>query len=270
MPELPEVETTRLGLLPFVKNKKIQEVVVNNPNMRWPIDDDLHIKLEDQTIIDIKRRAKYLIFELKQAAFIVHLGMSGHIKVVDSSCEWLKHDHVGFRIGKHWLRLNDPRRFGAVLYTPNPWQDYSKLQHLGPEPLEPDFHAKALYQKLQKRQIAIKTAIMDNKVVVGVGNIYACEALFKSKISPLTQANALSLEDCKRLVSCIKSILKLAIQSGGTTLKDFQHGEGKLGFFQQKLKVYGKFQEPCQQCHEPIAKITQSQRSTFYCENCQK
>lgn len=269
MPELPEVETTRLGLIPFCKGQVIEKIVIRNPSLRWPIESSLKHRLQGQTIHDIKRRAKYLLFELDHGTLIGHLGMSGHFKVKEPLEDWLKHDHFAIELANHSLRLNDPRRFGAILYTENEWKDYPKFAHLGPEPLERVFNAQYLLKAMHKRSTAIKPTLMDNKIVVGVGNIYACEALFRAKISPHKSANQLSLDECKTLVSKIKQVLKQAIQSGGTTLKDFQHSEGKLGYFGNKLKVYGRYEEPCEACFGPIAKVVMGQRSTFYCPNCQ-
>lgn len=270
MPELPEVETTRLGLLPFAKDQSILKVHIKNPNLRWKVDPTLKKRLVGQTVLDIKRRAKYLLFELDQGTLIGHLGMSGHFKVVPSNNPWLKHDHFGLELGDYCLRLNDPRRFGAILYTQEDWQQYPQLAHLGPEPLERAFHGQALWQRLQTRKGPIKSTLMDNKVVVGVGNIYACESLYRAKISPFHAAHTLSLEACQRLVTHIKAVLNEAIKAGGTTLKDFQHGEGKLGFFQQHLQVYGRLHEPCNHCFEPIEKAVLGQRATYYCPKCQK
>lgn len=269
MPELPEVETTKRGLSPYVKDQAIVDVKINQYRLRWPIPKTINKSLINQHILDLKRRAKYLIFELEEGTMIAHLGMSGHFKIKALNEPWEKHDHFGFRVKDKWLCLNDPRRFGAILYTHEDWHQHPLIKSLGIEPLSTGFTAQYLFDQCQRRSIPIKTAIMTSSIVVGVGNIYASESLFEAGIHPKKTANTVTHEQCQALVKAIKKILKLAIKSGGTTLKDFRTVKGKLGFFEQKLKVYGKENQPCSECGHPIEKITLGQRSTFYCPICQ-
>lgn len=268
MPELPEVETTRLSLIDKLESYALGEVIVRQPKLRWPIPLEIIDQLPGQTVHALKRRAKYLILELSDGQVIIHLGMSGHLKWVELDAPWEKHDHVGFQINHHWLRLNDPRRFGAFLYQPHQ-TIHPLFKHLGPEPLEKHFNADWLLSQLAKRQTPIKSCIMDQKIVVGVGNIYASEALFLSGIHPLTPANRLEKPQAQKLVKTIKHVLKQAIKSGGTTLRDFKDGSGKRGYFQQQLHVYGKEGEPCPECFTPILKKVIQQRSSFFCSICQ-
>jgi formamidopyrimidine-DNA glycosylase len=268
MPELPEVETTLRGLHPVCTGKRITQVKINTPKLRWPIDKALEYSLKQQEIVDMKRRAKYLIFEFKTGALISHLGMSGHFKITANDAPWRKHDHFGLLIEDKWIRLNDPRRFGAILWAQD-WHAHPLIQSLGPEPLSASFNANTLFEQCQRRNSAIKTVIMNAHIVVGVGNIYACESLFMANIHPARPAKKLTKNDSQNLVAAIKKILKQAIASGGTTLKDFSHGEGQLGYFQQKLKVYGKENQTCPHCQGLIEKCNINQRSSFFCPNCQ-
>ena len=269
MPELPEVETTTRGLAPHVTGQTVTTVNIYQPQLRWPIPSELK-QLEGQTSDDITRRAKYMLWSFPQGSVVMHLGMSGTMRVVDAETPLKKHDHfeVVFANGKA-LRLNDPRRFGAVL-----WQEknteLSIIHSLGPEPLSNDFDGDYLHQKLAKRKGAIKNAIMTNAVVVGVGNIYASESLFLSGIHPKRAANRVSKERCQLLANNIKLGLKKAIQQGGTTLKDFTQADGSPGYFAQHLNVYGREGESCSQCQSIIKNITLGQRSSFYCPQCQR
>lgn len=269
MPELPEVETTTRGLAPHITQQIIAAVNIYRPNLRWPIPSELK-KLVGQSSGTIERRAKYMLWHFDSGTVVMHLGMSGSMRIVDADSELKKHDHfeVIFNNGKA-LRFNDPRRFGAVLWQPQ-GEELSVIKALGPEPLTDDFNGDYLYQKLKTRKGAIKNAIMTNAVVVGVGNIYASESLFLSGIHPKRAANRVSHERCHQLVKNIKRVLAKAIAQGGTTLKDFTQADGSPGYFAQELNVYGRTDEPCLVCQTPIKNITLGQRSSFYCPRCQK
>ncbi len=270
MPELPEVETTRRGIIPYIDQKIVSEVVVRQPKLRWPIPDEIQ-DMVGQKIESVKRRGKYLLLETSKGTTLIHLGMSGSLRVVDASTPAEKHDHIDIVIesGKA-IRLHDPRRFGSVLWTTRNPLKHKLIRSLGPEPLSDDFNADYLYQASRGRKVSIKQFIMNGHVVVGVGNIYACESLFRAGISPKRLAGKVSKARYKKLLEVIKEVLVLAIEQGGTTLKDFVQAEGKPGYFQQKLNVYGRKGEPCLQCDSTIKQITQGQRSTFYCATCQK
>jgi len=271
MPELPEVETTCKGIAPHIENNIITKVIVRNRNLRWPIPKGLNTKLAKQQIISVTRRAKYLLINTEIGTLIVHLGMSGSLRIlsVDDAVE--KHDHfeLQFKDGI-CLRLRDPRRFGCVLWTKDDPFKHKLLINLGPEPLDKEFNAELLFEKSRKRKTTIKQFIMDAKVVVGVGNIYASESLFLAGINPKRLAGKITKKNALDLTAAIKKILKQAIKQGGTTLKDFTASDGKPGYFQQKLKVYDRKDELCVTCKKPIKQITLGQRSTFYCSNCQK
>ncbi|WP_100914121.1 bifunctional DNA-formamidopyrimidine glycosylase/DNA-(apurinic or apyrimidinic site) lyase [Pseudoalteromonas spongiae] len=269
MPELPEVEVSRLGITPHMLKQTVKQVRVHQAQLRWPVPNDVY-QLEGKTITDISRRAKYLMISVDTGSVILHLGMSGNLRVVDNSVPLKKHDHIEIELenGKV-LRLNDPRRFGACL-----WQAagevHSSLLKLGPEPLTDEFDADYLYEKSRQKQTVIKQFLMDNSVVVGVGNIYANESLFKAGIHPKRAAGKISKKRYQQLVPIVKQTLADAIEQGGTTLKDFAQTDGKPGYFAQKLLVYGRKGEPCVTCKEPLLEIRQGQRSTVYCKNCQK
>lgn len=276
MPELPEVETTRSGIAPHIDGKAISKLVVRQPKLRWPIPDDLPKIVKGQTVLAVRRRAKYLLIDIGKSkvkgTLIIHLGMSGSLRVIKGKApEPLKHEHFDLVFSKDlMLRFTDPRRFGACL-----WQDANEtenafLDHLGPEPLSDEFSAQYLFEKSRKRTSAVKTFIMDQRIVVGVGNIYASESLFLSGINPKKAAGKISLAKYELLTEQIKQVLARAIKQGGTTLKDFVGSDGKPGYFAQQLNVYGRKDEPCPHCESPIKQITQGQRSTFYCSTCQK
>ncbi|MDH5484527.1 MAG: bifunctional DNA-formamidopyrimidine glycosylase/DNA-(apurinic or apyrimidinic site) lyase [Gammaproteobacteria bacterium] len=270
MPELPEVETSRRGIQPHVINKPISDVIIRQKKLRWPIPARLKTELINQTFHSVERRGKYLLLQSGKGCLIIHLGMSGSLRITDTSRAPEKHDHFDILFNdKTILRLRDPRRFGAVLWTKkNPLQ-HKLLQGLGPEPLTEDFTAKYLAQKAKNRRISIKSFIMNSQVVVGVGNIYANEALFLAGINPKRQCNRISITRLQNLTQAIKEILSKAIQQGGTTLRDFTHEDGKPGYFQQTLNVYGKKDQPCPHCGTPLKHIQQQQRSTYYCCICQ-
>ena len=270
MPELPEVETTRLGLLPLV-SLSVQSVAIRHKTLRWPIPQHLIETLPNQTLISLTRRAKYILCEFDTGTLLLHLGMSGRIALLDSNYPPEKHDHfdIAFNDGQV-LRLRDPRRFGAVLWLDNKENNHVLLNSLGPEPLDDTFNAKYLHKALSNKSLAIKNAIMDGHVVVGVGNIYASESLFRAKIHPETPANKVSLKRCETLVAEIKATLSDALKAGGSSLRDFFGVDGGIGYFQQEYFVYGRTSEPCKVCSTPIKNIRLGQRSTFFCERCQK
>ncbi|RKZ98853.1 MAG: DNA-formamidopyrimidine glycosylase [Gammaproteobacteria bacterium] len=272
MPELPEVETTRSGIEPYLKEATITDVTIRNFSFRWPIEPDLAVTLKNQTFQHIKRRGKYLLFQCDSGTLIIHLGMSGRLRVlaIDDHIDPEKHDHVDIELDNgHLLRYTDPRRFGAILWTSEPIEQHHLLSHLGPEPLTKLFNANYLWQKSRSRRCSIKTLIMNGKIVVGVGNIYANEALFLSGIFPKTIANQLTLEQCTTLVDEIKSVLVHAIVAGGTTLKDFRKNDGKPGYFAQELNVYGRKDKACFHCGSAIQHYKETQRATYYCPLCQ-
>ena len=268
MPELPEVEVTCMGIRPHVLNHQITDIVIRQPQLRWMIPDDVR-QMIGQTVISVERRAKYLLIQTKKGTGILHLGMSGKLRVVDASTPIEKHDHVDLvmETGKV-VRFNDTRRFGAFL-----WQAQNEIHdllvQLGPEPLTDDFNPDYLCQKVQGRKTKIKPFIMDNKVVVGVGNIYATEALFKANIHPESIVAQVPQEKLAVLVHKIKETLAFAIQQGGTTLKDFTKADGNPGYFAQELHAYGRKGEPCYQCGTTLQGKTIGQRNTVFCDKCQ-
>ncbi|WP_217519822.1 bifunctional DNA-formamidopyrimidine glycosylase/DNA-(apurinic or apyrimidinic site) lyase [Vibrio metschnikovii] len=269
MPELPEVEVSRLGISPHLVGQTIAAVTWRCEKLRWPIPHQL-IQLEGQKIAAISRRAKYLFIETKAGSAIIHLGMSGALRVLDADFPAGKHDHVDLVLANgKLLRYHDPRRFGAWLYIA-PGESHPLLEHMGPEPLTDAFNAETIAKRANNKRLAIKAFIMDNKNVVGVGNIYANESLFKAKIHPLRPAQSLSDTEWQCLVSEIKAVLATAIAQGGTTLKDFSQADGKPGYFAQELQVYGKGGKPCPICAEPIAEQKIAQRNTFFCDACQR
>ncbi|MGO2160135.1 MAG: bifunctional DNA-formamidopyrimidine glycosylase/DNA-(apurinic or apyrimidinic site) lyase [Vibrio toranzoniae] len=268
MPELPEVEVSRMGISPHLVGETIKTMTFRTPKLRWDIPLELK-QLEGEKILSISRRAKYLIIETKVGSAIVHLGMSGSLRVLDADFPAAKHDHVDLKLtnGKI-LRYNDPRRFGAWLWSA-PDEVHPVLLGSGPEPLTDDFNAEYIIEKAEKRKVAVKQFIMDNKVVVGVGNIYANEALFSSRIHPLRPASKVTKEEWVLLTKEIKQVLATAIKQGGTTLKDFAQADGKPGYFAQELQVYGKAKEECPSCGEKLEEQKIGQRNTFFCESCQ-
>ena len=271
MPELPEVETTCKGISPHIEKNIITKVIVRNRSLRWPIPIGLNKKLSNQKIISVTRRAKYILINTNIGSLIIHLGMSGSLRILSGDEAVEKHDHfeLQFKDGIA-LRLRDPRRFGCVLWEKHDPLKHKLLVNLGPEPLDKEFNADLLFEKSRKRKTTIKQFIMDAKIVVGVGNIYASESLFLSGINPKRLAGKITKQNALDLTAAIKKILKQAIKQGGTTLKDFTSSDGKPGYFQQKLKVYGRKDESCVKCKKPIKQIILGQRSTFYCSNCQK
>jgi formamidopyrimidine-DNA glycosylase len=269
VPELPEVETTKNGLYSQVKGNVITKVNLRFPRLRYPIPSEITQLLPQQKVLDIIRRGKYLIFIFANTNLIIHLGMSGKIKLVNHNEDYQKHDHFELVFQDFAIRLNDPRRFGCVLLADN-YKEHKLIKSLGVEPLTTELDAKYLLNKAKTKKCNIKAFLMDSKIVVGVGNIYACESLFLAKINPKTPVNALNHKQFEILVNFIKQVLTTAIKSGGTTLQDFKGVDGELGYFALKLKVYGRENLDCVVCGTKIKKITQNQRSTFYCPSCQK
>lgn len=271
MPELPEVETCRRGIAPHIVGKRIQSVTVRDHRLRWPVTGDLAQTLSRQRLEDVQRRGKYLLLRTQGGTLIVHLGMSGRLRIVSPQQAPVKHDHVDICFEDDTiLRFNDARRFGAVLWTADSAEQHMLLAALGPEPLSDDFNGRYLALKAKNRQTPIKSLIMDSHVVVGAGNIYANEALFMAGINPLRLAGSLSADDCHHLANAIKTVLQRAIEQGGTTLRDFTDPAGNPGYFQQTLAVYGRADQPCTQCGEPIQLYKISQRATYSCSRCQK
>jgi len=269
MPELPEVETVRRTLLLQCEGATVKSVTIRRHDLRWPIPDNLPALIQGQPIVRMKRRGKYLLFEFEHGTMLIHLGMSGVLKMVDANNPIGKHDHIDIHLNNGvCLRLNDTRRFGAVLWSALN-QLHPLLASLGPEPLSEEFNAKLLYARSRGKKTSIKSFIMDSHVVVGVGNIYANEALFRAKIHPETISQNISQMDCENLVAAIKFVLARAIEQGGTTLKDYRDGRGKPGYFQQELCVYGRKGQPCLVCSSILVEIRLGQRTTVYCSCCQ-
>ncbi len=269
MPELPEVEITKQGLLPLI-NQTVSSVAIRNAAMRWPIPMHLPETLANRRLLTLDRRAKYIQLGFENGTLLVHLGMSGSISLLDRNYPPEKHDHFDIVFQNNQvMRLNDPRRFGAVLWAGKNPDSHALLASLGPEPLEDAFDGRYLLSQLKSRKAAIKIAIMDAHLVVGVGNIYANEALFRSGIHPQYIANQLSLAKCNKLVSEIKATLTDALEAGGSSVRDFSAVNGKSGYFQQSYYVYGRTNQPCKKCKTLIKCIRLGQRSTFYCKKCQ-
>lgn len=269
MPELPEVETTRRGIEPYTTGHQVTDVVIRTRSLRWPIPKNLKHQLIHDTFISANRRAKYLLLANQAGHLIIHLGMSGSLRIVEPGTAPLKHDHIDIVFNHHVIRFRDPRRFGAILWTKQDPYKHKLLKSLGPEPLENDFNAEYLFDCSRTRKVSIKEFIMNSHIVVGVGNIYATEALFASKIHPTRVAGTISLRRYKLLVDAIKDILSQAIKSGGTTLRDFTRENGNPGYFKQQLLVYGRANSPCFVCSHPLRAIKQGQRTTTYCTQCQ-
>ncbi|EAT13052.1 bifunctional DNA-formamidopyrimidine glycosylase/DNA-(apurinic or apyrimidinic site) lyase [Bermanella marisrubri] len=278
MPELPEVETTRAGIEPHIIGHQIKAFHVRQPQLRWPIPTELATLLTGNRVQAVRRRAKYLLIDIAAGksedllgTLIIHLGMSGSLRVINAKPypDPKKHEHFDIEFDDCLVRFNDPRRFGACLWQAADEVD-SRLQHLGPEPLSDTFNGDYIFAKSRGRSSAIKTFIMDQRIVVGVGNIYASESLFLAGINPKKAAGKVSKKKYQELVSAIKIVLDNAIAQGGTTLRDFTSSDGKAGYFAQELRVYGREGLGCIQCQQPIKQIVQGQRSTFYCTKCQR
>ena len=270
MPELPEVETTRRGVLPHVTQRRINKVIVRQRKLRWTIPRQFEKNLQNAVFNDVSRRAKYLLFETDKGSLMLHLGMSGSLRIVSPNAEVQPHDHVDILLdNRKILRFNDPRRFGSMHWITGDPNEHPLLKSLGPEPLQRDFSAKFLYAKSRKKRVAIKQFIMNSHNVVGVGNIYASEALFLAGIRPAKQAGKLTRKQCRQLCNSIKKILRAAIRRGGTTLRNFAQADGTPGHFRVKLAVYDRAGEPCNTCGTLIKSRIQNQRATYYCSSCQ-
>ncbi|MDM7859278.1 bifunctional DNA-formamidopyrimidine glycosylase/DNA-(apurinic or apyrimidinic site) lyase [Alteromonas sp. ASW11-36] len=270
MPELPEVEVSRLGVAPHLESQSITAVVVRDKRLRWPVPDDVQRAVGHQ-IQSVTRRAKYLFLNTDVGSIVLHLGMSGRLRVVDQDLPTVKHDHIDVVLASgKCLRLNDPRRFGACLWQAPDEPPLALLANLGPEPLTDAFDDERLYKLSRGKNVAVKTFIMTNQVVVGVGNIYANEALFLSGIDPRRAAGKISKKRYEVLTGHIRSVLAAAIAQGGTTLKDFTQADGNPGYFKQHLRVYGRAGDDCEACGTTIKSVTIGQRNTFYCPSCQR
>jgi formamidopyrimidine-DNA glycosylase len=270
MPELPEVETTRRGLRPHVEGRRVLAVFLRRADLRWPIPSAVQTLLPGQRITRIERRAKYLLLHTDAGSALIHLGMSGSLRVLTPDLPAGKHDHYDLLLDSgHVLRYSDPRRFGCLLWQA-PGALHSLLAALGPEPLSADFDGDYLWRCAHGRSAPIKTFLMDQRIVVGVGNIYAAEALFAARIHPLRAAGRVSRARCAALADAVKHILEYAITRGGTTLRDFISPDGLPGYFEQELWVYGRAGQPCKACGHGVRVITLGQRSSFYCPHCQR
>jgi len=270
MPELPEVETSRRGIMPYVVGERVAGVLVRDRRLRWPVSAEIDRRLPGQTIESLDRRAKYMLFNTAAGTMILHLGMSGSLRLLPRETPPGKHDHIDLVFGERVLRLRDPRRFGAVLWTEAPLATHPLLAHLGVEPLSRALTAAHLHAITRGHRSAIKQLLMDGRRIVGVGNIYACESLFVAGVDPRRPARGLSRARCERLVLAIKLTLRKAIRAGGASLRDFVRSDGEPGHFQLRAWVYGRAGLPCRRCGTPVRRIVQAQRATFYCPRCQR
>ena len=270
MPELPEVETSLRGISPHIINQPVIDVILRHTQLRWKIPENLLSYINNERLISIERRAKYLLLNFTTGTLLIHLGMSGSLRICPLNTAAQKHDHVDIIFPNCLLRFTDPRRFGAILWLGLQPESSPLLSKLGPEPLSDDFTAGYLYNAAQARKLPVKQFIMDQKVVTGVGNIYATEALFIAGIRPTRSAGNISQKRYQLLVDAIKTILEQAIQQGGTTLKDFVGGDGKPGYFQQTLHIYGKAGLPCPNCQTPLKTVRLAARASVYCPKCQR
>lgn len=270
MPELPEVETTCRGIEPHSLNQQINSITVRNFSLRWPVPKNINALISGQTIENISRRAKYILIHLTNGTLIMHLGMSGRLHVLKKHEEAAKHDHIDINLANNiCLRYNDARRFGSVHWTTDAPHEHFLLRNLGIEPLTDDYNHEFLLENCKGRKTNIKQLLMNNNIVVGIGNIYASETLFLAKINPQRMASSITITEAKNIVKYSKDRLVAAIESGGTTLKDFLSADGKPGYFQNKLNVYGRANDNCNTCGDLIIKIVQGQRATFFCGTCQ-
>lgn len=270
MPELPEVETTRRGIAPHILGKTFAQIIVRQPQLRWPVPDSLTSTLPGLRLDAIDRRGKYLLLSTAAGTLLIHLGMSGNLRITDPQHPLAKHDHADFIFTDDTLlRFNDQRRFGAILWTDAPVEQHALLAGLGPEPLSDAFNAEFLLHHCRNRRTPIKSLIMDSHIVVGVGNIYASESLFMAGLHPNRPAGEIDLADCQHLCDAIKTVLRWAIEQGGTTLRDFVNAQGKPGYFQQSLAVYGRTGQACLTCAEPIRQVKIGQRASYFCGACQ-
>lgn len=271
MPELPEVETTRRGLAPVLEGQRITRVVVRERRLRWRLPAGFEAALEGRRVRRVERRAKYLLVATDRGTLIVHLGMSGSLRVVDPALAAGPHDHVDLVLASgRCVRFNDPRRFGSLHYVEGDPHAHPLLRALGPEPLSADFNAAYLYARTRRRRVAIKQLLMNAAVVVGVGNIYASEALFRARVRPQRAAGRLSRAEVARIATAVRRVLAAAIRVGGTTLRDYVNADGMPGYFRQKLYVYERAGQPCRVCRTPVRQRLQGQRSTYWCPTCQR
>lgn len=270
MPELPEVETVRRSIAPHLTGQQIVRVVVRQPRLRWPVPEELASELTGQTVRRVDRRAKYLLLRTDAGVVLLHLGMSGRLRLLPAETPLVKHDHADLVLASgQCLRFNDARRFGALLWAREPPERHPLLRALGPEPFDEGFSGAYLRQQARGRGAAVKTLIMDNRVVVGVGNIYANESLFAAGIHPLRPAGRVTEAEYARLATAIREVLSEAIRQGGTTLRDFVGGRGEPGYFQQQLQVYGRPALACPRCGQPIQRCRIGQRASYFCPHCQ-
>ena len=270
MPELPEVETTRRGLEPLVVGQTIRSLAVREPRLRWPVEPSLDRRLRNRTVQALSRRGKYLLMSTSAGTLLLHLGMSGSLRFLPERREPARHDHFDLEfVSGAILRFNDPRRFGSLHWSASPAAHWL-LKNLGPEPLDSEFDGEYLWRVSRGRRVAIKTLLMNGRIVAGLGNIYANEALFRAGIHPSRPAGRVSRKRLEQLVDTVREVLREAIRAGGTTLQDFVGGDGKPGYFQLALDVYGKAGEPCVRCKRPLRVRSIGQRATYYCANCQR
>ena len=270
MPELPEVETTRRGLEPLVVGQTIRSLAVRERRLRWPVEPSLDRRLRNRTVQALSRRGKYLLMTTDAGTLLVHLGMSGSLRFLQARSEPARHDHFDLEfVSGAMLRFNDPRRFGSLHWCASP-EAHWLLKNLGPEPLGAGFSGDYLWRISRGRRVAIKTLLMNGRIVAGLGNIYANEALFRAGIHPSRPAGRVSRRRLQLLADAVGEVLREAIAAGGTTLRDFVGGDGKSGYFQLALDVYGRAEEPCVRCERPIRTRTIGQRATYYCANCQR
>lgn len=271
MPELPEVETTRRGLAPWLEGQRIAQVIVRQPKLRWPVPPELNRRLPGARVAALDRRAKWLLLRTDRGTALLHLGMTGSFRVLHAAGPPAVHDHLDIVTGDGTtVRFNDPRRFGSVLWTEDDPARHPLIAPLGPEPLGSAFTAAYLHRRSRQRSITIKPHIMNARIVVGVGNIYASEALFRARIHPARAAGRIALPRLEALVIAIREVLTESIRDGGTTLRDFHHGDGQPGYFSRHLRVYDRAGQPCIECHAPVRQLVLGQRSSYYCPNCQR
>jgi len=271
VPELPEVETTRRGLSPHVRGRRIAALKLYERRLRWPVAARLAATVAGQRIRGIGRRGKYLLLKVESGTLLLHLGMSGNLRALPASAPRLPHDHFELVLDSGVaLRFNDPRRFGSLLYVRGEALAHPLLAHLAPEPLSGAFDTAYLWKVTRGRRVAVKQLLMNSRLVVGVGNIYASEALFRARIRPRRQARSLRRAEVARLVRAVRAVLRQAIRAGGTTLRDYLRADGSPGYFRQRLYVYERAGRPCRRCGTPVRAIAQGQRSTYYCPSCQR